>query len=363
MGLVSLDVELDDRRYPILIGNGLIGQPEQWLPHFSDGAVVVVTNDTIAPLYLDTVRSALGGRLRCEIILADGEQHKTLDTVARIYDSLIAHRCDRQTTLLALGGGVVGDMTGFAAATYQRGVHFVQMPTTLLAQVDSSVGGKTGVNHPQGKNMIGAFYQPRCVIADIGTLGTLPDREYAAGIAEVIKYGLIADAPFDRWLTENMARLMTREPKAMIEAVRRSCANKAAVVAEDEREGGRRAILNLGHTFGHAIETATAYTQYLHGEAVAIGMLMAADLSSRLGWIGVAEVTRIRALLQSAGLPVTAPTGFSTAQFMGLMSADKKVLHGQLRLVLLREVGEAIVTAATPTATLEALLDDWLMST
>jgi len=359
MAAVTLSVDLGDRSYPIHIGDGLIDTPELWADAIPSKAVVI-TNETIAPLYAGRVRDALGDRWKADIVLPDGEQFKTLETLQRIYDVLLEQRCDRRVTLVALGGGVVGDMTGFAAATYQRGVNFVQIPTTLLSQVDSSVGGKTGVNHPRGKNMIGAFYQPLSVVADIGALRSLPPREYAAGVAEVIKYGLICDADFDRWLGEHIEDLAERRADTLISAVRRSCANKADVVAEDERESGRRAILNFGHTFGHAIETATNYTRYMHGEAVAIGMLMAADLSVRRGWVELAVLTRLRTMLEKAGLPTKAPEGISVDRFLELMGADKKVLDGALRLILLKQVGDAVISDDTPPDLLRALLSDWL---
>ena len=355
-----LEVDLGERSYPIYIGAGLLGDAELLLRHVPRGRIAVVSNATVAPLYLERVRVALGDRLAAVKILPDGEQYKTLETLSSIYDTLLEARCDRHTTVLALGGGVVGDMAGFAAATYQRGVPFLQVPTTLLAQVDSSVGGKTGVNHPRGKNMIGAFHQPCCVIADTDTLTTLPEREYAAGLAEVIKYGLIGDRPFLDWLRANVAALRRRESAPLTEAIRRSCANKARVVASDEREEGARALLNFGHTFAHAIETATGYSRFLHGEAVAIGMVMAAELSARMGWLATSDVPMVRELLLAAGLPVDPPAGLGEEQFLGLMAADKKVAAGKLRLVLLRAPGEATVTADFPFELLRGLLSDFL---
>jgi 3-dehydroquinate synthase len=289
------------------------------------------------------------------VILPDGEQHKTLAVLSRIYDKLLEDKHNRTTTLIALGGGVVGDMTGYAAASYQRGVNFIQIPTTLLSQVDSSVGGKTGVNHPLGKNMIGAFHQPQCVIADINTLATLPPRELSAGLAEVIKYGLIGDKGFYGWLEANMAGLIACDQLLLSEAIFRSCANKAKVVASDEKESGIRAILNLGHTFGHAIETAQGYGNWLHGEAVATGMLLAADLSARMGWVDASEVTRLKLLLQLAQLPVIPPP-MSCEQFLTLMAVDKKVLDGRLRLVLLKQIGEAVITSEVAEAEVRAML-------
>jgi 3-dehydroquinate synthase len=358
MSVATLHVDLPERAYPIHIGSGILDAAQLLLPQLGTGRVAVISNTTVAPLYLQRLQAVLGERVAAVKILPDGEQHKTLETIATIYDALLEARCDRQTTLIALGGGVVGDMTGFAAATYQRGVPFIQVPTTLLAQVDSSVGGKTGVNHPRGKNMIGAFYQPRCVIIDVDTLSTLPPREFSAGLAEVLKYGLIGDRPFYDWLHRNSAALRAREPAVLIEAISRSCANKARVVVADEREDGQRALLNFGHTFGHAIETATAYTAYLHGEAVAIGMLMAARMSCRLGLIAPAEVEALREILVALDLPVDPPAGLTPGRFIELMSADKKVAAGRIRLVLLRAVADAVVTADFPLAELEALLQE-----
>jgi 3-dehydroquinate synthase len=353
----TLTVDLGERSYPIHIGEDLLSKPSLLLPAIAGRQVCIVSNETVAPLYMPALRELLKERNPLEVLLPDGEQFKTLQQLETIFDALLGARHDRSTTLVALGGGVVGDMTGFAAACYQRGVSFVQVPTTLLAQVDSSVGGKTGVNHPLGKNMIGAFHQPNCVIADTATLRTLPDREYAAGIAEVIKYGLIGDEPFYRWLQQHMAALMQRDGELLAEAIYRSCANKARVVAADEREGGLRAILNFGHTFGHAIETAQGYGSWLHGEAVAAGMAMAAELSARLGWLPAAEVEGLRRLLQQAGLPVAAPAGLGADRFIELMSVDKKALAGRIRLVLLRGLGRAVVTADYPAEALRACLE------
>lgn len=339
----TLHVDLGDRSYPIYIGKSLIEQPELLLKHISGKQVLVVTNETVAPLYLAKVRQSLQGLHYSEVILPDGEQHKTLTVLATIYDQLLKDKHNRSTTLIALGGGVVGDMTGYAAASYQRGVNFIQIPTTLLSQVDSSVGGKTGVNHPLGKNMIGAFHQPQCVIADTHTLMTLPDRELSAGIAEVIKYGLICDAEFYQWLDENASALLARDESVLAEAIYRSCLNKAQVVAEDEKESGIRAILNLGHTFGHAIETAQGYGNWLHGEAVAAGMVLAIKLSAQLGWVQQSDVDSLERMLRAVNLPIT-PPAMSQQQFLELMMVDKKVLDGQLRLVLLERIGKAIVT-------------------
>jgi 3-dehydroquinate synthase len=316
--------------------------------------VAIVTNNVVGPLYLDRLCASLAklGVNATTIILPDGEAHKNWESLNQIFDHLLAERCDRTTPIIALGGGVVGDLAGFAAASYQRGVPFVQIPTTLLAQVDSSVGGKTGINHPRGKNMIGAFWQPRAVIADTDTLNTLPDRELSAGMAEVIKYGLIRDPEFLVWIEANIGKLMARDPAALAFAIERSCANKAEVVAGDEletaKEGGR-ALLNLGHTFGHAIETGMGYGQWLHGEAVAAGTVMAAELSRRLGWLAEADVRRVRDLLHRAGLPVTGP-GLGADRYIDLMGHDKKVVAGRLRLVLLKHLGEAVTySEASPT--------------
>jgi len=344
-GAIRLEVGLAERSYPILIGSGLIADPACYGPYLAGQQVLIVSNDTVAPLYLDRVRRALDGREVREVVLPDGEAYKTLEVWNRIFDALLGFRFGRDCTILALGGGVVGDMAGFAAACYQRGVAFIQVPTTLLAQVDSSVGGKTGVNHALGKNMIGAFHQPNAVIADTDTLATLPDRELSAGIAEVYKYGLIRDPVFFDWIEAHMGALLDRDASALAEAIERSCRNKAEVVAADERESGERALLNLGHTFGHAIETGTGYGTWLHGEAIAVGMCMAADLSQRLGWMGADEVQRIRALTQAARLPICPPADLGPDRFMELMAVDKKVLGGRLRLVLLRGLGKAVVTA------------------
>lgn len=353
----TLKVDLGDRAYPIFIGPDLLGAADCYRPHLVGSQVMVVTNETIAPLYLSSVERALNGYRVERVILPDGEQFKTLEVLNRIYTALLEARFDRRCTLVALGGGVVGDMTGYAAASYQRGVNFIQVPTTLLSQVDSSVGGKTGVNHPLGKNMIGAFHQPQCVIADTGSLSTLPDRELSAGLAEVIKYGLINDPDFFAWLEQNMPALVARSPAALAYAIERSCADKATIVAADEREAGQRALLNLGHTFGHAIETGMGYGNWLHGEAVGTGMCMAARMSTQLGWLDAPSYSRIERLIEAAGLPIRPPDSVSTDQFLQLMAVDKKVLDGQLRLVLLRGIGQAVISAEFDPAILRQALD------
>lgn len=340
----TLKVDLGERSYPIYIGEGLLDQPELLAPHIAGRQVAIVSNETVAPLYLERLSKALGAYSVLPVVLPDGEAYKNWETLQLIFDGLLTARHDRRTTVVALGGGVIGDMAGFAAACYQRGVDFIQVPTTLLSQVDSSVGGKTGINHPLGKNMVGAFYQPNAVLIDTTSLKTLPARELSAGLAEVIKYGLICDKPFLAWLEDNMQALRALDSAALTEAIRRSCAAKAAVVGADERESGVRATLNLGHTFGHAIETHMGYGVWLHGEAVAAGTVMALEMSMRLGWIDQAERDRGIRLLQDAGLPVVPPQEMTPAHFMEHMAVDKKVLDGRLRLVLLRQMGEAVVT-------------------
>jgi 3-dehydroquinate synthase len=341
----TLELDLGSRSYPIHIGRGLLAKPELILPHIHGNSCVTVSNETVAPLYLRRLEQNIESLKHSAVILPDGESFKTLETMNTIYTHLLEQRVDRKTTLLALGGGVVGDMCGFAAASYQRGVNFIQVPTTLLSMVDSSVGGKTGVNHALGKNMIGAFYQPQCVLIDTDTLDTLSDQELSAGLAEVIKYGLIRDTGFLYWLDEQMDSLLARDPDVLAEAIFRSCQHKAELVAADEFEAGQRALLNLGHTFGHAIESAMGYGQWLHGEAVAAGMVMAAEHSMLMGWLQSADVDFIRRLLSKAGLPVTPPESMSSDDFMRYMSVDKKVLDGSLRLVLMKSLGEAVVTA------------------
>lgn len=354
----SLQVSLGDRSYPIHIGSGVLSRDDLVAPYFKSRKAVIVTNTTVAPLYLERLQVTLerAGVSSFPVVLPDGEQYKTWETLNLIFDALLANRCERSTTLLALGGGVIGDMGGFAAACYQRGMPFIQVPTTLLSQVDSSVGGKTAINHPLGKNMIGAFYQPRLVLADISTLNTLPDRELRAGLAEVIKYGLIRDPAFYVWIEQNIDRLLARDPEALAYAVHRSCANKAEVVAADERESGERALLNLGHTFGHAIETGLGYGEWLHGEAVAAGTLIAAELSCRQGWLGANVVQRIEGLFVRAGLPVVAPK-LGVERYLELMSHDKKVEDGRLRLVLLKAIGESVVSDAARSEQIAAAIE------
>ena len=353
----TLHVDLGDRSYPIHIGSGLLRRPELILPHLPQKRVMVVTNTVVAPLYLAQLKATLEAAevAVAQVVLPDGEACKNWETLNLIFDALLTQRAERKTTLIALGGGVVGDMTGFAAASYQRGVPFIQIPTTLLSQVDSSVGGKTGINHPLGKNMIGAFYQPKMVLADTDTLKTLPARELSAGLAEVIKYGLIWDADFLAWLEANMDRLRALDPVAITHAIYRSCEIKAQVVGQDEREGGIRAILNLGHTFGHAIETGMGYGNWLHGEAVAAGMVMAAETSRRMGWLSEADVARTRALIRVAGLPDVAPD-LGADTYLEYMGHDKKVEGGKMRFVLLKKLGEAVITADVPTDVLTGVL-------
>jgi 3-dehydroquinate synthase len=342
--MITLSVDLEERSYPIYIGERLLGDSQLLLQHIPGKNVLVVSNETVAPLYLDKTLDMLSAKHVETCILPDGEEYKTLNTLNRIYDVLLGKKLDRNSTIIALGGGVIGDMAGFAAASYQRGVHLVQIPTTLLAQVDSSVGGKTAVNHPLGKNMIGAFYQPGAVIADTTTLDTLPDRELSAGIAEVIKYGLIRDPAFFDWLAQNMDKLLQRDAPALAHAIEVSCRNKAEVVAADEKESGQRALLNLGHTFGHAIEAGLGYGKWLHGEAIAAGMCMAAIMSQQRGWISQQDVNKITTMIRQANLPVNAPSELSVERFIELMAVDKKVIDGVLRLVLLKAIGHAVIS-------------------
>ena len=351
----TLNVALAGRSYPILIDAGLLGRADLFRGRLAARDVLLVSNTTVAPLYARRLADSLDGRRIVEVILADGEAHKTLGNVARVLDVLVANRFARDCAVVALGGGVVGDLAGFAAASYQRGVDLVQVPTTLLAQVDSAVGGKTGVNHPGGKNLIGAFHQPALVVSDTATLATLPPRELRAGIAEVIKYALICDATLFEWLEAHLEPLLAGDPAALAHVIRRSCEIKAAIVARDEREHGERALLNLGHTFGHALEAATAYRRWLHGEAVAAGLVMAAAMSSACGLLPGADAERVRALIARAGLPTRAGTVSPQAAHEH-MRIDKKVQGGRLRLVLLRRIGEAFLSADYPDTALTATL-------
>ncbi|MHB1299635.1 MAG: 3-dehydroquinate synthase [Burkholderiales bacterium] len=354
----SLTVDLDHRSYPIHIGTNLLERADLLLPVLAQKKAAIVTNTTVAPLYLDRLRNALEGKgiESIPVILPDGEQFKNWETLNLIYDALLGNRCERNTTIIALGGGVIGDISGFAAATYLRGVPFIQVPTTLLSQVDSSVGGKTAINHPLGKNMIGAFYQPRLVLADIDTLDTLPERELKAGIAEIIKYGLIRDLPFFEWLEENMEGLLGRNSEVLSYAISRSCENKALVVARDERESGERALLNLGHTFGHAIENAMGYGNWLHGEAVAAGTVLAAKLSLELGMLDAPDVERITRLFEHAGLPTVAPD-IGVERYLQLMELDKKVEGGKMRFIVLERIGQACVKSDIPLKALSNVLE------
>jgi 3-dehydroquinate synthase len=354
----TVHVELGERSYPIRIGRSLLAQPQLLLPHLEQKRVAIVTNPMVGDLYLARLSAALtrSDVSVVSVVVPDGESEKSWETLNIIFDRLLTHRSERKTTLIALGGGVIGDLTGFAAAVYLRGVPFIQVPTTLLAQVDSSVGGKTGINHPLGKNMIGAFYQPRLVLADIDTLATLPDRELSAGLAEVIKYGLIRDPAFFAWLESNIEELLARQPEALAYAVKRSCELKAEIVGMDERESGVRALLNLGHTFGHAIEAGLGFGAWLHGEAVAAGSVLASRLSQRMGWLREDDVQRIVALFRRAKLPTDAPD-LGVRRYLDLMGLDKKVEHGQLRLVLLQRLGSALVTADFPRDLLESVLE------
>jgi 3-dehydroquinate synthase len=355
----QLQVELNDKGYPIYIGTGLLRQKELLVKHIKSKQVLIVTNTTISPLYLGDVIKSLKN-FQIEVVeLPDGEQYKNLENLTKIFDQLLKKKYSRNATLIALGGGVIGDMGGFAAACYQRGIPFIQIPTTVLAQVDSSVGGKTGVNHPLGKNMIGAFYQPQCVIADIDVLDTLDDRQLSAGIAEVIKYGLIRDLKFFEWLEKNISLLFARDKDAFAYIIERSCINKAEIVAEDEFEAGIRAILNLGHTFGHAIETGMGYGEYLHGEAVSIGIGYAADLSRRMKWITNSDVSRILSLLKQAKLPVVPPKEMDVSRFIELMSVDKKNVDGKIRLILLESIGKATLPINIDQSLLEQTLKNY----
>ena len=352
--MITLTVDLAERSYPILIGSGLLGRAGLLDPYLRGNNVLILSNEAVAPTYLEPLKAMLGeARVEAEI-LPDGEVHKTMDTLQRVLDRLVELRYGRDCTVITLGGGVVGDIGGFAAAVYQRGVDFIQVPTTLLAQVDSSVGGKTGVNHPGGKNLVGAFHQPQLVLTDTDTLRTLPERELLAGLAEVVKYGLIHDATFFVWLEHQVENLLRRDSAALDHAIRRSCEVKAEIVAADEKERGRRALLNLGHTFGHAIERCAGYGEWLHGEAVAAGMCMAARFSERLGWLKAEDVKRTEKLLERFGLPIQPPR-LDPQEFLAAMGLDKKVLAGEIRLVLLQSIGDAVVTADYPD---ELLLDE-----
>ncbi len=355
----QLNLDLAEKSYPIYIGQDLLSQSEFLSKHISGKQVMIVTNTTVAPLYLDKVKSLLGDYQISTVVLPDGEQYKTLDTVNTIFSALLEARFDRSCTLVALGGGVVGDMTGYAAASYQRGVNFIQIPTTLLSQVDSSVGGKTGVNHALGKNMIGAFYQPKCVVIDVDTLDTLEDREYSAGMAEVIKYGLLGNADFLDYLQNNMSGLMARDKALIIKAVHQSCEDKANIVAQDELEAGKRALLNLGHTFGHAIENTLGYGNYLHGEAISVGMLMAAKLSQLEDYLSVDAVNQVQDLLEKANLPISISGKITASDFMAAMSVDKKVIDGNIRLILLKELGDAFICDNYQHQLLDQVINDF----
>lgn len=356
----TLTLDLGSRSYPIYIGGGLLGNSGLLEKHIQSQQVMIVTNETIAPLYLDALISQLAPAIDVKtVVLPDGESFKTLEYLNKIYDALLENRCNRQVTLIALGGGVVGDMTGFAAASYQRGVNFIQIPTTLLSQVDSSVGGKTGVNHRLGKNMIGAFYQPKCVLIDTSALSTLPDRELSAGLAEIIKYGAICDGEFFQWLEQNMNSLLARNIDALTYAIKTSCEKKAQVVAKDEKESGVRAILNFGHTFGHAIEAHMGYGKWLHGEAVAVGMCMAAELSTKLGMIAAEETSQIRSLCEKANLPVDRPADMQAKDFIKYMKVDKKNITDSIRLILLKRLGEAVVSDEANEALIREVISDY----
>ena len=354
----SLRVALGDRAYPIHVGPGLLDAPELFAPHLGATAAVV-TNQRVAPIYLERLTRTLAraGARVVPVVVADGEQYKDWRTLDQVLDAMLAARCDRSVTVVALGGGVIGDLAGFAAAVYQRGVAFLQVPTTLLAQVDSSVGGKTAINHLRGKNMVGAFHQPRAVIADVSTLSTLPERELRAGLAEVIKHGLILDAAFVAWLEQNMGKLLERKAPALSRVVLRSCELKAEVVAADEREQGLRAVLNFGHTFGHAIETGMGYGAWVHGEAVGAGMVMASELSLRAGLITADDARRARSLVAAAGLPVAGPAELSADRYLELMSVDKKAAGGRIRFILLEAIGRALMRDDIPAELVRTVID------
>lgn len=355
----TIEVQLGDRSYPIYMGSDCLHQADLLTRHIKSRQVIIVTNETVAPLYLEKVQTHLQQYELEVVILPDGEKYKTLTIMDKIFDALMTRKFSRNATLIALGGGVIGDISGFAAACYQRGIPFIQVPTTLLAQVDSSVGGKTGVNHAKGKNMIGAFYQPQAVIIDVEVLDTLDDRQLSAGIAEVIKYGLIRDIGFFNWIEANIEKIIARDKGSLIYIIEKSCHNKAEIVAADERESGIRAILNLGHTFGHAIETGVGYGKYLHGEAVAIGTCQAADLSMRLGWLKNTDVARIIALFKKAGLPTEPPENLKAQDFIDLMAVDKKNIDGNIRLILLNEIGKATLPLDVDRAPLLETLNEY----
>ena len=355
----TITVNLDDRKYPIYIGRDLLQNVELFQPHVSGNRVVIISNDVVAPLYANAISKTISQfALVEEYHLPDGEIYKNLTSVSQIFDHMLSIPCDRKTTIIALGGGVVGDISGFAAACYQRGIPYIHVPTTLLAQVDSSIGGKTGVNHPLGKNMIGAIYQPKCVVADIDTLKTLPEREILAGLAEVIKYGLIRDPEFFNWLEDNVDSLLSRDLDSLAYAIERSCANKAEVVELDERESGLRALLNFGHTFGHAIENKLNYKSWLHGEAVAAGMVIAAEFSRRLNLIDSEQQSRVEQIIRRFKLPVLPPIGMTESDFLDAMAVDKKVEAGKIRFIVLEEIGKAIVIDDYPMPVLKGMLAD-----
>ena len=354
----TIKIKFDERSYPIYIGENLISNYDLIEQHILSKKIAIITNETVAAIYLNPLLESLSSHKEIiSIVLPDGESYKNQDSLDDIHTQLLKNKADRSITLIALGGGVIGDITGFAAATYMRGVNFIQIPTTLLSQVDSSVGGKTGINHPLGKNMIGAFYQPKCVISDVNVLKTLPSRELSAGLAEVIKYGLIRDLNFFEWLEDNINSLKEMKASSLIEAIQRSCENKASVVEADEFESGIRAILNLGHTFGHAIEVAQGYGNWLHGEAVGAGMVMAAKLSKSMGWLSDKDLDRITSLIKKAGLP-TNPPKISTEKYLELMMLDKKTKDGQINLILQKSIGEAVLTNTYDDEKLHQILEN-----
>lgn len=357
----TIAVQLNDRSYPIHVGRNLLERSDLFQAHIPGSRALVISNDTVAPLFAKTVCDSISQTAKVEqYIMPDGEIYKNLETVSRIYDEMLSIPCDRKTTIIALGGGVVGDVSGFVAASYQRGIPYIHVPTTLLAQVDSSIGGKTGVNHPRGKNMIGAIYQPNCVITDIDTLDSLPEREFLAGLAEVIKYGLITDLEFFDWLENNAELILARDPDSIMHAIERSCANKARVVELDEKELGIRAILNFGHTFGHAIENRLGYKDWLHGEAVAAGMVIAADFSNRLGLIDREQRDRVKRTIRMYKLPVAPPGHLTAAGFLSAMAVDKKADAGKIRFVVLEDIGKAKVIDQYPPDVLKETLAAWV---